>query len=230
MQEKLSQEEISLLNTEFDEETEKLAAERAQAITNAYEYGFDKFACDVADEMDKLAEEDEKDEEEEEEEEKKMDEESEKAAAELGAFIERGFFDGLRKLGSERHDNELYYLAPYIAEKIAAGKSKAVTGFVDKIRSMGSQATGKVKEYAKEVAPSKIKSEGSKAYRKSKAAVTGQAATGKQLTAKQRRRAAIDAAKGFGMTAARATPYAAGIGGTGYVGYKALGGGKKNQE
>jgi len=114
----LTQQDKELLNTKFDEETEKIAAQRAGAIQEAYAYGLEKLAKDVADERD---EEDKKEKEKgHEKKEDKMDEESEKAAAELGAFIERGFFDGIRKLGSERHGDEGYYLEPFIMQKIAA--------------------------------------------------------------------------------------------------------------
>jgi hypothetical protein len=150
----LTQEQADLLNTDFGEEIEKEASVRAQAISECYNYGLEKIAAEVADKMDE-EEKEEKKEEKEEHHEKKMDEESEKAAAELGAFIERGFFDGLRKLGSERHGDEMHYLVPYLQEKVAKGKAKAAVGAfehaMNKIRSVGHGAkelAGKAKEHA----------------------------------------------------------------------------------
>jgi hypothetical protein len=115
----LTQQDAQLLSTQFDEETEKLAEAKANSIQEAYLYGLEKIAKEVADERD------EEDKKEESKKEEKMDEESEKAAAELGAFIERGFFDGLRKLGSERHGDEGFYLEPFITSKLAAEVSES---------------------------------------------------------------------------------------------------------
>jgi len=119
----LTKEAQELINTDFGEEIEKIAAARVDACDSVYIYGFNKMASEVADAMDSFdktaAEDGEKEEKEEEEDEEEMDEESEKQAAELGAFIERGFFDGLRKLGSDRHGDALHYLAPYLIEKTA---------------------------------------------------------------------------------------------------------------
>lgn len=216
MQVKLSQEEAQLLEIDFGEEIEKQAAARAEAISEAYEYGFDKHASVIADQMDKVAEEDE-DEDEDKDEDEEMDEESEKAAAELGAFIERGFFDGLRKLGSERHENELYYLAPFLAEKIAAGKAKAAKGIMDTIRGWGEK-----------VSPSAVAEEAKGAWAAGKKALVGKGKGGKQFSDKTRRAAAKEALIGAGKTVGRASPYVVGTGAAGYGGYKALGGGKKD--
>lgn len=110
----LTEQQVAQLNAQYGEEYVKEAAARLEEVNDAYLYGFSKFAAEVADAKDK-----EDAEEKEEKEERKMDEESEKKAAELGAFIERGFFDGLRKLGSDRYGDELHYLAPYVQQKIA---------------------------------------------------------------------------------------------------------------
>lgn len=144
----ITQEDRALLNTNFGEDIEKIAEQHASAISEAYQYGFSKIAKEMADEKDKEDKEEKK-----EHKEEKMDEESEKAAAELGAFIERGFFDGLRKLGAERHGNEFHYIEPFIQNKIAGAKTdaaiQATKNFVGKFHpkhiaeDVVSAATGK---------------------------------------------------------------------------------------
>jgi len=78
-----------------------------------------------------------------------LDEESEKKAAELGAFIERGMFDELTKLGSQRHGDAMYYYYPYMEEKVAQiGAEEKLAAWADivaKARSLGSSAKGKLK-------------------------------------------------------------------------------------
>lgn len=112
----LSPEDQRLLQTDLGE-FDKVAAEQVALIDEMYTTGFNKLANETADWLDKLAEE-----EAEKEEEDKMDEEGEKTAAALGAWTERGFFDGLRKLGSDRYGDELHYLYPFLEEKIAGAK------------------------------------------------------------------------------------------------------------
>jgi hypothetical protein len=138
----LSQEEQQLLNTDFGD-LEKEAAARLQQVEEMYGYGHDKLASEIADGIDelvKVAEEEEK--EEEDEDEGKMDDESEKSAAEFGAFIERGVFDGLSKLGSDRHNDPMYYFYPFMEEKIAAGGAAAA---LKRVKSMGSAGLDKAK-------------------------------------------------------------------------------------
>lgn len=128
----LSEQDKALINADFGEEIEKVAAAHAADIQEAYAYGFAKLAAEVAeakDEEDKKEKEGSKEDKDEDKKEK-MDEESEKKAAELGAFIERGFFDGLRKLGAERHNNEAYYLEPFITAKVAEESGKKETHYV----------------------------------------------------------------------------------------------------
>lgn len=143
---KLSAEQKQLLETDFGSDLEKFAEEKLAACENCYDYGFSKIATEVANDLDamyKAAEEDEKKEEKEEKEEEgedkgekkedMEDKEYEKAAAELGSFIERGMFDGLRKLGSERHGSEVAYLEPLILQKVAEELFVgAVDNFVEK--------------------------------------------------------------------------------------------------
>ena len=118
----LTAEQLELLNTEFPADMEKAAAAQAALISDLYSTGFTKIAAQAADEMDK-----EEKKEEEKEEKKELSEEHEKEASDRGAFIARGYIDGLMKEGSERHGDELHYLMPFIAEKLAmdAGKVKA---------------------------------------------------------------------------------------------------------
>ena len=148
--EDLSPEDQSLLNTDLGEDLEKVAAEKVAAANEVYAYGCQQGEAIAAelDELYKQAEEeedeDEDEDEEEEEEEKSASEiEFEKTAAELGAFIERGIFDTLTKLGSEQHGDPLHYYYPYIEEKVAKkGATKAVEGWVKKL-------WGKTKDYHK---------------------------------------------------------------------------------
>lgn len=148
----LTNEDKALLNTNFGEEIEKIAAQRATAINEAYAYGFSKIAKEAADEKDKEDKENEgKDNDKKEE---KMDEESEKAAAELGAFIERGFFDGLRKLGSERHGDEMHYIAPFILEKAAAAGAREMGAAVmSKLKGAAGVVSSKAKDAAHAIDP-----------------------------------------------------------------------------
>ena len=118
----LSAEDKKLLNTDLGE-FDKVAAAEMSLAQEMYATGFEKLAAETADYLDavfaKVAEEEEKEEKKEDE-----DEETKKTAEELGAFIERGFFDGLRKLGAERHGDESVYLLPYLQEKVAAAGSE----------------------------------------------------------------------------------------------------------
>lgn len=112
---KLSAEQQELLDTQFPAEMEKEAAAQAALISDLYSTGFSKLASAACDEMDEK----EKEEEKEEHHKKPLEEKHEKEASDRGAFIARGYIDGLMKEGSERHDDELHYLYPFIAEKLA---------------------------------------------------------------------------------------------------------------
>lgn len=113
----LSYEDQRLLQTDLGE-FDKVAAEQVALIDEMYSTGFNKLAAETAEWLEKLA--DEEEEKEQEEEDKKLDAEGEKKASVFGAWTERGFFDGLRKLGSERYGDEWVYLMPFIGEKLAA--------------------------------------------------------------------------------------------------------------
>jgi hypothetical protein len=139
----LSPEDQDLLNTQFPEGLEKQAADEVALFNESYAMGFEKVAVEIADGFDKQAEK-----EEEEEEEHKLDEEGEKKAAELGAVIERGTFDGLQKLGKERHDDEWYYLRPALETKIAGLKEQAGKAFAHAKAAPG-KAFNAVKNYHK---------------------------------------------------------------------------------
>jgi len=131
--EDLSMEDLELLNTDLGD-FDKIAADEVSLANEMYETGFSKLATETADHLDEVmmaqkeAAEKEKEEEEEEE-----DKETEKKASDLSAFIERGFFDGLMKIGSERHGDEMHYLYPFIEEKIAGkAAAKAAEGALSK--------------------------------------------------------------------------------------------------
>ena len=217
-----------LLNMQFDEETEKLAAVRTEAIKNCYNYGMDKLAAEAIaqfDAQEKIAAEDneeENEEEEEENEEEEMDEESEKAAAELGAFIERGFFDGLRKEGSARHDDELHYVLPYVMEKAAA---EAAAPYLEAAEAAAQEAMDKIaagKASIMERAGKYLKGQNQKmkeGYNQVRKAVTGKSKSGKTSYNKDVR---MDSAKSGVKTIAKGSvPYAAAAGGVGAAGYGA---------
>ena len=176
---------------------DKVAAEQVALIDEMYSTGFNKLAAETADMLDKLAEEE-------------LDEEGEKTAAVCGAWTERGFFDGLAKLGADRHGDELYYLAPFIEEKIAGKASDAMKS----IRGAYNSAKGAIANNHKQMKDS------------AKAAITGHSGKiskgkkkgtggGGQLTGAQRARAA-------GVALLRGSPYALGTAAVGGGGYKLL--------
>lgn len=140
-----------LLRTDLGE-VEKVAAENLALADEMYAHGFNKLAEEAADSLEaaaaaaseKVASEG------------YLDEESEKVAADLSAFIERGFFDGLRKLGSERYGDENAYIIPFLEEKVAAiGAEKYAAEFTKRIgeaAAKGWKATkGKSKDLAEGV-------------------------------------------------------------------------------
>jgi hypothetical protein len=159
--EELSQEDQMLVQTQFPEELEKSASAEISLAQELYTAGFSKFASATAEALEKLAEEGkESDEEEEKEHEKKLDEDQKKEASARGAFIARGYIDGLKKLGSDNYGDEMAYLYPFIQEKMAglealkgmAGKAvKGTEALGSKIVSKGigmGGKTGKVVEKA----------------------------------------------------------------------------------
>jgi len=119
--EDLSAADQKLLNTDLGE-FEKDAAAQVAVADEMYSVGFNKLATETADELDALMASEKSA-----SEEISLDEGSEKTASDLSAFIERGFFDGLCKLGQERHGDAGIYLYPYIEEKVAeAGACNAL--------------------------------------------------------------------------------------------------------
>lgn len=133
--EDLSKEDQALLNTEFPEEIEKQAAAEVALAQDLYASGFAKLAAESADAMDKAEKEEE--EEEEKKPENKLDEGEKKEAMTRGAFIAKGYIDGLKKLGSDRHQDENHYLYSFVAEKLAAAGMDAgrVASFLSKMKS-----------------------------------------------------------------------------------------------
>ena len=115
-----------------DADTEKAASitDEDRAIAEEmYLIGHDKIALQMADELDKVAmDEDKKEESEEDKKEEKKelpafmksDEGEKKEASARAAFIEKGVFDGLQKIGSDRHKDSWHYLTPFLEEKVAA--------------------------------------------------------------------------------------------------------------
>ena len=145
--EDLSQYDQALVNTDFGD-LEKEAQEKLAEANEVYAYGQEQ-AHLIADQMDEAMAKFASEEEEEEEEEEELDEESEKKAAELGAFIERGMFDELTKLGSQRHGDAMYYYYPYMEEKVAQigaeEKLAAWADIVKKTKGLAESAKGKLK-------------------------------------------------------------------------------------
>jgi hypothetical protein len=142
--EDLSPEDQRLLNTDLGA-FEKEASARLELANEMYEAGFSKLASETADALDemfaKTAGEEAADNS------IKLDDESEKIAQELGAFIEKGYVDGLKKLGQERHGDESAYFMPFIEEKIAAEGAKALLSrFGGKMKSIGAGAVEKAKK------------------------------------------------------------------------------------
>jgi hypothetical protein len=224
-----TQEQINLANTDFGEEIEKVAAAKAEAITNMYNYGFNEYAVKVAAEHD--AEEEKKKKKEDGEEDEEMDGESEKAAAELGAFAERGFFEGLAKLGQERHGNPDHYILPLVLEKVAAD---AKATFLQRLTQGAKNVGAKAKEYGgKAVQSTKDYHTGMVANAKSgyinlKNAKNTMNSSGTAIL-KTKGAERLEGLKQLGLAGAKGLPHAALLGAAGYGGYKAMGGGQEKQ-
>lgn len=139
--EQLTDSQKAIVDMEIPAELEKEANEKVALAQDLYESGFAKLAAETADELDKVAEEEEKEEKEEKAEEK-LDDGEKKEAAVRGAFIARGYIDGLKKLGSERHDDELHYLYPFLAEKIANATGQAPGKVMAFLKNMKGKASG----------------------------------------------------------------------------------------
>lgn len=147
MSNQLTAEQEALVNTDFGEEIEKVAAAKVATINSSYEYGFSKLAAEHADAQDEEEKKEKEEKEKGKDKEEKMDEESEKAAAEIGAFIERGYFDGLRKLGQERHNNEMHYIEPLLLQKAAAAGAGQMSKALAALKSGGNKAVQGAKSY-----------------------------------------------------------------------------------
>jgi len=242
----LSAEDQNLLNTDLGE-FDKVAAAEMSLAQEMYATGFEKLATETAGYLDtvfaKVAEEDKKEDEKEDE-----DEETKKTAEELGAFIERGFFDGLRKLGAERHGDETVYLLPYLEEKVAeGGKMKALREFGSKAWKATKDAPGKAWNATKDAPgkawegakklPGKAKAAPGKAWEGTKkipqearegaqglsAAITGKGVgnyPGAKLTKEERMAALKAGGSSMGKAVAKGTAIAGGAGALGYGGYR----------
>jgi hypothetical protein len=177
--EDLSPEDQKLVNTDLGD-FEKEAAARLELANEMYEVGFNKLAAETADSMDeyfsKVASAEEVDNS------ISLDSESEKVAQELGAFIEKGYIDGLRKLGEERHGDETVYLMPFLEEKVAAKGAKAwLAGLGKKVKGFGEAAKSKAKDVG---GSAKAKATAAGSYAKDKATAAGSYAKGKAVAAK----------------------------------------------
>ena len=113
----LSTEDQNLLGTEFPAELEKEAASEVAIFAEMYDTGFEKIAVQIADSMDAAAQAAAA--------EVTLSKEAEERAQELAIPTERGTFDGLRKLGQERHGDEWFYIHPLVMEKEAGMKERA---------------------------------------------------------------------------------------------------------
>lgn len=141
--EDLSAADQKLLNTDLGD-FEKDAAEQVATADEMYSVGFNKLATETADELDALMASEKNA-----AEEVSLEEGSEKIASDLSAFIERGFFDGLCKLGSDRHGDPYIYIYPYIEEKVAeAGAKGAVRKFYEAVKGHAGKGAEKVKGFA----------------------------------------------------------------------------------
>lgn len=124
----LNQNDQMLVQTKFPASLEKEAAAEAGLVHELYSTGFSKLAAQTVSMIEKAAEEGEEEGEEEEGEEsekkdegykEKMDEGEKKEAAARGAFIARGYIDGLMKQGAARTGDPYYYIYDLLAEKVA---------------------------------------------------------------------------------------------------------------
>lgn len=143
----LSAEEQVLLKTQFSPELEKEAAESVKLASELYTTGHDKLAAETAELLEKMAAEEE--EEEEEDHGKKLNDEQKKEASVRGAFIAQGFIDGLKKLGSDKYQDEMAYLAPFVEEKLA-GYGKTIINKTKRMFRKAKDYAGEAVDYAKE--------------------------------------------------------------------------------
>lgn len=141
----LSPADQALVRTDFGA-MDKVAAGLVKQATECYEYGHDKIALEIADGLEKAAADEAAALAVAEKTAGEVDPEFEKAAAELGAFTERGTFDGLAKLGQERYGDEMAYFYPFVEQKIAQAGAQAalakVAGAMKSVATHGAAAVG----------------------------------------------------------------------------------------
>jgi len=235
--EELSQADQQLVSTQFPEDLEKQAAAEVEFAQELYSVGFDKFASQSAEELEKWAEgemappfakkeegeeppaKEEKEEDKEEKKEEKKEElskEEAKEASDRAAMIARGYIDGVMKLGQDNHGDPLMYLYPALREKIASRSGARAVGKIEaflrsKIHGAGLKAskTKAKAQTAMRAAGAKAKSVGA-SEKKYRSGALEQALFGKGIGAK---------AKGIG----KLSPYGlvpAAAGGAGYYAMK----------
>lgn len=221
--EQLTEQQKALLATDFGD-FEKEAEARLETVQEMYAYGFNKLAKEIQGGVDaapKVNKERKEETEDDEEQEKKLDDMGEKMAAEMGAFIERGVFDGLTKLGQEQHGDPLFYFYPFIEEKVAMAGAQAAlqklakTGWLGGVKKKVMGDMGSIKQLGKET------------WREGKKAITGKGAKGGKLTEKGRSQAKERAMGAGKALAGKAAPYAAGGAAAGGAGYLAMRGKKE---
>lgn len=207
--EDLSAEQRKLLSTDFGD-LEKVAADQAKLAGEMYNRGLE-IALNIADGLDKEAAEAEKTAGENHE---LPDAHSEKTAQQMGAFIERGQYDGLKKLGADRHSNEWHYFLPFVEEKVAAAGAKAgldrfrqfITSKAKGVAGKAKDVGGKVVDYHKNIGSHARQAATGKPTAAGGNSIKGKAeSTLRGLTGKER---AMEAGKAVG----KASPYAAAAG------------------
>lgn len=149
--EELSKEDQELVNTDFGADLEKQAAEEIAEAVELYNMGFEKLAAEDV----KAVEEEEKKKEEEEENDpvNKLTEGQKKEASAKGAFIAKGYLDGLMEKGASLHQDPYHYLYPALEEilvKEGADASKA-KGIMEAVKGHYSKAKDAVKKAVKTV-------------------------------------------------------------------------------
>ena len=227
----LNQYDQELLNTDLGD-FDKEASAMVKMASEGYEMGFEKLAVEIADALEVQAiEEDmaktasyEDD---------TLDDESEKIAAEMGAFIERGVFEGLQKLGQERYGNPDIYVQALAIEKLAAAEGeKASKSMKDRLKGAWDTTTeyaGKAKN--KVVAGGKIiKDYHTAANEDLKAAWKGSKLVADPVGAKiDKGLSKLERLTHGSKGVARYLPHAAGVAALGTYGYKKLKGKKKDE-
>jgi hypothetical protein len=148
----LSQNDQMLVQTEFPAQLEKEAAAEAQLVNELYSTGFSKLASETIEMIEKGAEEaeaegdsDDDDDDDKEDYKEKMDEGEKKEAAARGAFIARGYIDGLMKEGQAKANDPYHYVYDLLAEKVAHDPNMSEQEKIAAAEFLGHLKVGNVK-------------------------------------------------------------------------------------